>query len=123
MGFACQNEKPVPKPKPRFHLQKFLLCLWLKMKGVVYYKLLEYGRTITTDIYCQQFCQINKAAHEKFPALVNRKGVMILQGTHCTAFTGENKITMLGGSSTFIIAARFSTDRFSLVSLTRAVHE
>lgn len=50
-----QSEKPVSTPKLGLHPQKslFLVEYIKKKKKVIYYKLMEQGRTTSTDIYCQ----------------------------------------------------------------------
>ncbi|GFW99921.1 mariner Mos1 transposase [Trichonephila clavipes] len=51
--------------KPSIHQRKILLCLWWDRKGPVYYKLLKQGKTINTDLYCNQLDKLNA---------VNKKG-------------------------------------------------
>lgn len=60
-------------PKPKLYPQKSLLCVWWNMNDTVHYELLEYQRTITIDIYCQQFGWIKELLYWKCPALVKRK--------------------------------------------------
>jgi len=36
-------------PKPNIHAKNVLLCIWWDWKGVLYYKLLRQGETITAD--------------------------------------------------------------------------
>lgn len=50
---------------------KVSLCVFQNMNGVVHYKLLEHGRTPTTDVHYQQFDLLNEALQIIFPALVN----------------------------------------------------
>ncbi|GFV29646.1 histone-lysine N-methyltransferase SETMAR [Trichonephila clavipes] len=52
-------------PKPSIHQRKILLCLWWNRKGPVYYELLKQGKTINTDLYCNQVNKLNAAIKEK----------------------------------------------------------
>lgn len=48
------------------------------MAGVIYYEFLQPGKTITSDVYCQQLDKVNEKLHLHQPALVNRKTPLLL---------------------------------------------
>ena len=56
---------------------KVMLSIWWNSKGVIQLKLLERGKTITADLYCDQLDRLKQALKKKHPALVNRKGVIL----------------------------------------------
>jgi len=47
-------------PQSNIHAKKILLCIW-DWKGVLYYKLLQPGETITADRYQQQLTNLSDA--------------------------------------------------------------
>ncbi|GFT41604.1 histone-lysine N-methyltransferase SETMAR [Trichonephila clavipes] len=55
-----------------------MLCVWWICRQVVHYELLPTGQTVTADLYSQQLERVQWALHQKEPALVNRKGVLLL---------------------------------------------
>ncbi|GFY45936.1 uncharacterized protein TNIN_212181 [Trichonephila inaurata madagascariensis] len=55
-----------------------MLCVWWTCRQVVHYELLPTGQTVIADLYSQQLEHVQQALHQKEPALVNRKGVLIL---------------------------------------------
>ena len=38
-------------PKRNIHCNKFMLCIWWDMKGVLHYELLKPGQTVTIELY------------------------------------------------------------------------
>ena len=75
-----------------------MLSIWWNVKGVVHYELLEPGKTITADMYCQQLDRLKQALKQKHPALVNRKGVILHHDNarpHTARLT-QNKLHSLG---------------------------
>ncbi|XP_047364411.1 histone-lysine N-methyltransferase SETMAR-like [Vespa velutina] len=88
------NESPRSTAKPALHPKKALLCVWWSICGIVHFEMLKPGQTVNADLYCEQLDRVNQSLIEKYPAIVNKKGV-ILQDTHCTRRTLE-KINELG---------------------------
>ena len=85
-------------PKSNIHGKKVLLCIWWHCTGIVYMELLEPGQTITAERYCQQLQRLAEAACAKFPALANRKGILLQQDNarpHSAKIT-QQKIRELG---------------------------
>ncbi|GFY56452.1 histone-lysine N-methyltransferase SETMAR [Trichonephila inaurata madagascariensis] len=55
-----------------------MLCVWWTCRQVVQYELRPTGQTVTADLYSQQLERVQQALHQKEPALVNRKGALLL---------------------------------------------
>jgi histone-lysine N-methyltransferase SETMAR len=72
------GQQPVPTPKPGLHPMKVMLCVWWDIRGVIYIELLDPNQTITADIYTQQLARLHEVLVRERPALVNRKGVILL---------------------------------------------
>ncbi len=75
-----------------------MLCVWWDCRGIVYYELLEHNMTITSEIYSNQMTKLNEALIQQRPALINRKGVLLLHDNarpH-TAKAARSKIEEFG---------------------------
>ena len=75
-----------------------LLCVWWSVRGLVHFEVLEHGQTINADLYCEQLDRVNQSLIENYPAIVNRKGVILQHDNarpHCAKRTME-KINELG---------------------------
>jgi histone-lysine N-methyltransferase SETMAR len=59
--------------------ENILLCVWRNYKGLIYYELVPDGRMINADVYSQQLEKMYAVLLEKYPALVNRKSVLLQQ--------------------------------------------
>ncbi|GFW11282.1 histone-lysine N-methyltransferase SETMAR [Trichonephila clavipes] len=64
--------------RPPVHPRKIMLCIWRTCCQVIHYKLLPTGQMVTADLYSQQLESVQQALHQKEPALVNRKGALLL---------------------------------------------
>ncbi|KAG6803357.1 Ammar1 transposase [Apis mellifera caucasica] len=61
----------------RFCYQSFCYpTFWWDYKGIVYFELLPFNRTINSVVYIEQLTKLNNAVEEKRPELTNRKGVV-----------------------------------------------
>lgn len=72
-----QVAEPVAK-RDRFS-RKALLCVWWNFEGVIHFELVPNGRTIDADLYCAQLDRMYAKLAQKYPALVNRKRVLLQQ--------------------------------------------
>lgn len=93
-------QPPLPDPKANIHGKKILLCVWWDCHGIIHHELLKSNLTITVDRYVQQLQRVQEKLHEKRPALVNRKNVILLHDNarpH-TARVTQEKILELGWS-------------------------
>lgn len=97
------------------------------MESVVHYELLEPGRTITADVYCQQLDRANEALRQKSCTLVDRIKVlfssMAMPGYPLQNNPRKNKMDWMYGSPTSFIRIRFNTYRIWLVSIARTFHK
>ncbi|XP_065645670.1 histone-lysine N-methyltransferase SETMAR-like [Hydra vulgaris] len=95
-------DDPIPKtPKPNLHERKVLLCIWWTTAGVVHYELLPTGQTITGLVYSAQLQRVHDLLLVKQPALVHRRGVLLLHDNarpH-TARVTQDKLQSLGWES------------------------
>lgn len=69
----------VQKAKRDRFSRKALLCVWWNFEGVIHFELVPNGRTIDSDMYCAQLDRMYAALSQKYPALVNRKRVLLQQ--------------------------------------------
>jgi histone-lysine N-methyltransferase SETMAR len=53
--------------------------VWWNYEGPIYYELVPDGRTINAEVYSQQLEKMYTVLLEKYPALVNRKRVLLQQ--------------------------------------------
>jgi histone-lysine N-methyltransferase SETMAR len=58
---------------------RLLLCVWWNYEGLIYYELVPGGRTINAEVYSQQLEKMYTVLLEKYPALANRKRVLLQQ--------------------------------------------
>ncbi|XP_004208958.2 histone-lysine N-methyltransferase SETMAR-like [Hydra vulgaris] len=92
------NEPARSTAKPGLHPKKALLCVWWSIRGIVHFEVLIPGQTVNADLYCQQLDRVNQALVENYPAIVNRKDVILQHDNarpHCARRTLE-KINELG---------------------------
>lgn len=64
-------------PETGHYSQKLLICVCWSMKCVIHYELVEHGKIINEDIYCQQLDWVNEALRQKCSALINWKGFIL----------------------------------------------
>ncbi|XP_035734903.1 histone-lysine N-methyltransferase SETMAR-like [Vespa mandarinia] len=68
------------------------------IRGIVHFEVLKPGQTVNADLYCEQLDRVNQSLSEKYPAIVNRKGVILQHENarpYCARRTLE-KINELG---------------------------
>jgi histone-lysine N-methyltransferase SETMAR len=74
-----KRQLPVPVTKRERFEKQALLCVWWNYEGLIYYELMPDGRTINTEMYSQQLEKMYTVLLQKYPALVNRKRVLLQQ--------------------------------------------
>ena len=95
------NPGQLPRPVAqhgRFE-HKVLLCVWWNYEGPIHFELVSDGRGITAQLYSEQLERMYEVLKCKYPALVNRKRVLLQQDNappH-VARTTKDKITELKG--------------------------
>ncbi|GFW47174.1 histone-lysine N-methyltransferase SETMAR [Trichonephila clavipes] len=68
------------------------------IRELVHFEVLKPGETVNTDSYCDQLDRLNQSLIEKYPAIINRKGVILQHDNarlHCARKTME-RINGLG---------------------------
>jgi len=73
-----KNQAPKMFPKPKTHQKKVMLTMWWTSIGIIHYDFMEHGTSITADTYCQQIEEMNEKLKKLWPALVNRRGPILL---------------------------------------------
>ena len=72
------DETPRHFPKPELHQKKVMLTVWWSATGLIHYSFLNASETITAVKYCQQIDEIHQKLRQQHPALVKRKGPILL---------------------------------------------
>ena len=72
------NKAPRHLPKPELHQKKVMLTVWWSATSLIHYSFLNAGETITAEKYCQQMDEMHQKLRQQHPALVNRKGPILL---------------------------------------------
>ncbi|KAJ0171629.1 hypothetical protein K1T71_013179 [Dendrolimus kikuchii] len=62
--------------KPGLTRNKVMLCVWWDWKGIIHYELLSPGRTVDSELYCEQLMRLKQKVERKRPKLINRRGVV-----------------------------------------------
>jgi len=84
-------EPPGKVAKRDIHSKKTMVTVWWSMSGVIYYEFLKQGKTITSDVYCEQLDKMNEKLKIQQPALINRKVPLLL---HDNAKPHTSKLTV-----------------------------
>ena len=59
--------------------RKVLLCIFWDWKGIIYHESFPFGKTLNSDLFCQQLDRLKLAIDQKRPELANRRGVVFHQ--------------------------------------------
>ncbi|GFW20740.1 mariner transposase [Trichonephila clavipes] len=78
-GADTRGEAAQTVAKPGLTARKILLCIWWDSEGIIYYELISYGQTLSSDICCQQLGRLKLVIDQKRPELANRRGVVFHQ--------------------------------------------
>lgn len=97
-SWVKKNSSPGICPKKDLHPNKTLITVWWNYKGIVHVNYLPARQTIKADTYCAEIDVVHAKLEETEPALVNRKGVILLHDNakpHTAKMTQE-KLCQLG---------------------------
>ena len=74
------DHKETPKhfPKPNLHQKKVIVTVWQSAASLIHYSFLNPGETSTSEKYAQQINEMHPKMQCLQPALVNRKGPILL---------------------------------------------
>uniref|UniRef100_A0A0N5C6I1 HTH_48 domain-containing protein n=1 Tax=Strongyloides papillosus TaxID=174720 RepID=A0A0N5C6I1_STREA len=73
-----KDESPKQFPKPKLSPKKIMVTVWWSAIGIIHYDFMKPGETITSESYFQQIEKMHQKLSQKVPALVNRKGPILL---------------------------------------------
>ncbi|KAF2353642.1 Transposase type 1 [Trinorchestia longiramus] len=93
-----RDESPKHFPKPMLHQEKIMVTVWWSTIGVIHYSFLGVNETINAERYCNDLAVMHARLSEKRPALVNRRGSILLHDNarpHVARITVQ-KLTELG---------------------------
>ena len=91
-------EAPKHFPKPDLFPKKTMVTVWWFSKGIIHYSFLEPGKTINSASYSKELTIVNQKLSKIWPALVNRKGPILLHDNarpHIGKIT-QKKLNQLG---------------------------
>jgi len=54
-----------------------MLCVWWNYEGILYFDLLEYSRTVNSELYKEQLTKVYEKLQSFYPSLANRKRVIL----------------------------------------------
>ena len=72
------DKPPLHCPKPDLHPKKTMITIWWSVSGVIHVSVLKEGETIKADNYCSDLEIVHKKLCVTQPALINRRGVILL---------------------------------------------
>ncbi|KAF2355089.1 Transposase type 1 [Trinorchestia longiramus] len=93
-----RDEAPKHFPKPMLHQKKIMVTVWWSAIGVFHYSFLGVNEAINAERYCNDLAVMHARLSEKRPALVNRRGPILLHDNarpHVARMTVQ-KLTELG---------------------------
>jgi [histone H3]-lysine36 N-dimethyltransferase SETMAR len=76
--WLAPGKPAAPEVKGSLHPKKVMLCVWWDCRGIVYKELLDCNQTINAELYCRQLQNLALALQTARPALLNRKGILLL---------------------------------------------
>ena len=72
------KETPKPFPKSNLHQKQVMVTVWQSAASLIHYSFLNPGETNTSEKYAQQINEMHPKMQCLQPALVNRKGPVLL---------------------------------------------
>jgi histone-lysine N-methyltransferase SETMAR len=59
------GQKPCRTPRNDFRAKKAMLCVWWDRRGPIFWELLEQGKTVDSDVYCEQLENTRRALRNR----------------------------------------------------------
>lgn len=72
------DEPPKHFPKRNLHQKKVMVSVWWSAAGLIHYNFFKEGETIDSERYCNELEEMFNKLKIQHPALVNRKGLILL---------------------------------------------
>lgn len=73
-----KDETPQQFAKPKLSQKKTMVTVWWSTAGIIHYNFLKSGETINAEKYCIELTEMHRKLTRKCPALVNRRGPILL---------------------------------------------
>ena len=116
-----RKEAPKHFPMPNSHQKKVMVTVWWSAAHLTHYSFLNPGETITSEKYAQQINETHWKLQCPQPALVNRKGPMLLHDNSRPHITQPTLQTLnKSGRRSFASSAIFTWPLIYRLPLLRA---
>lgn len=89
------GQQPLTTPKVGPFGKKAMLCVWWNCRGLIYFEVLEYGRTVNADLYLQQLDRVDDALRAQGVEPTNVRYLQDNARAH-TAYVTLDKLEELG---------------------------
>ena len=86
-SWVFPEETPSKKPKRNIYGKKVLLSVFWDQKGVIFFELLDPGKTINAEKYCEQLEILKDKIHLKRPSL--RKNQVVFLQDNARPYTAK----------------------------------
>lgn len=73
-----KDAQPSTVAKQRITPRKVMIIVWWSMAGIIHYDFLQFGETVTAELYCRQLDACHEKLKQKHPALMNRNRPLLL---------------------------------------------
>ncbi|KAF2354236.1 Transposase type 1 [Trinorchestia longiramus] len=95
-----RDEPPKHFPKPMLHQKNIMVTVWWSAIGVIHYSFLGANETINAERYCDDLAVMHARLSENRPALVNRRGPILLHHNATTSHSATSTTTSHSATST-----------------------
>lgn len=59
--------------------RKVMISVWWNFEGILHFEFIQAGRSVDAKLYCEQLDRVYEELRRRYPALINRKGVLMQQ--------------------------------------------
>lgn len=88
------GQPAIPVPKANRFDKKVMLCVWWNYEGIIHFELIPDGRTINSELYCQQLERVHEILKERYPSLINRKRTIFQHDNAKPHTSSETKLKL-----------------------------